>query len=64
MLQKNSGVQYENLAFDLDALKSLGCEYLFSGGEILDAEERGLRFLGYYETDTSYWGIWLYELMP
>ena len=62
MLRKDSGVQYENLAFDLDALKDLGCEYLFSGGEILDAEEMGLRFLGCYDTENSYWGIWLYRL--
>lgn len=64
MLPKNSGVRYENLAFDLDALKNLGCEYLFSGGEIVDAGETGLRFLGYYDTEESYFGIWLYELMP
>ncbi|HBA48985.1 MAG TPA: hypothetical protein DCZ91_14550 [Lachnospiraceae bacterium] len=64
MLPKDSGVQYENLAFDLDALKDLGCEYLFSGGEIVDAGEMGLRFLGYYDTEDSYFGIWLYELMP
>lgn len=62
MLQKGSGVQYENLQFDLEALKGLGCEYIFSGGQITDAEEMGLTFLGYFETEDSYWGIWLYEL--
>ena len=62
MLQKGSGVRYENLEFDLRALKDLGCEYIFSGGQIVDAEEMGLAFLGYYDTEDSYWGIWLYEL--
>lgn len=62
MLAKNSGVQYENLEFDMKALGDLGCEYLFSGGEILDAERMGLEYMGYYETEESYWGIWLYRL--
>lgn len=62
MLHKGSGAQYEDLMFDLDALKDLGCEYLFSGGEIVDAAKMGLHFLGYYDTANSYWGIWLYEL--
>lgn len=62
MLQKGSGVQYEDLKFDLGALKALGCEYIFSGGQIVDAEEMGLTLLGYFDTEDSYWGIWLYEM--
>lgn len=62
-LKKGSGVTYENLEFDMDALKELGCEYLFSGGEILDPEKMGLDFMGYYETAESYWGVWLYRIM-
>ncbi len=60
-LSKNSGVLYENLEFDMEALRELGCEYLFSGGEIVDAERMGLTYMGYYETEDSYWGIWLYR---
>lgn len=59
---KHEKVTYETLEFDTEALASLGCEYLFSGGEILCAEELGLTLKGYYETEDSYWGIWLYEL--
>jgi len=62
MVSKKSNVTYENLEFDMKALKRLGCEYLFSGGEILDASEMGLEYLGYFETEKSYWGIWLYQL--
>ena len=62
MLGKAHNVVYEQLEFDWKALEELGCEYLFSCGEILNAEELGLRFMGYYETETSYWGIWLYEI--
>lgn len=62
MVEKRSGVVYEGLDFDMEALAELGCEYLFSGGEIADAERLGLEFLGYFETEGSYWGIWLYAL--
>lgn len=62
MLGKTTEVRYEGLEFDLEALSELGCEYIFSAGEILDSEAMGLTFLGYYETDTSFWGVWLYKL--
>lgn len=62
MLGKGSGVVYENLDFDMAALRELGCEYLFSGARIADAERMGLAFLGYYDTEDSYWGVWLYAL--
>ena len=54
--------KYENLAFDMNTLRELGCEYLFAGGEILDAAQMGLEPMGYFETETSYWGILLYQL--
>ncbi|MCM1553272.1 MAG: DUF6044 family protein, partial [Butyrivibrio sp.] len=57
-----SGVVYEGLEFDMEALRGLGCEYLFSGGEIADAEQMGLELMGYFETEDSYWGIRLYRL--
>ncbi len=62
MLQKGSGVVYEGLEFDMQALRDLGCEYLFSGGEIADADRMGLSLMGYFDTEDSYWGIWLYAL--
>lgn len=62
MLGKNREVVYEKLEFDMNALQELGCEYLFSCGKIKNAEELGLSLVGCYETDTSYWRVWLYEL--
>lgn len=62
MLPKDSGVVYEGLEFDMQALRDLGCEYIFSGGEIADADRMGLESLGYFDTEDSYWGIWLYAL--
>jgi hypothetical protein len=61
-VSKRDNVKYETLDFDMEALGELGCEYLFSGGEILCAEQLGLNLLGYFETENSYWGIWLYAL--
>ncbi len=63
MLGKGSGVVYEGLEFDMQALAELGCEYIFSGGEIADAERMGLEAMGYFETENSYWGIWLYKFV-
>lgn len=60
MLQKGNDVVYEGLEFDMDALRELGCEYLFSGAEIVDAERMGLTPMGYFATKNSYWGVWLY----
>ena len=62
MLKKGNTVKYEGLEFDMNALAELGCEYLLSGAEIPDADAMGLEYLGYFESDTSYWGIWLYAL--
>ena len=62
MLGKNSQIVYERLEFNMEALKDLGCEYIFSCGEIKNAEELGLSLLGCYETETSYWRIWLYQV--
>lgn len=61
-LQKGNSLIYEGLEFDMEALQELGCEYLFSGSEIADAGRMGLKSVGYYETDTSYWGIRVYAL--
>lgn len=59
---KTQHIVYEELEFDMEALSKLGCEYLFSCGEIKNAAELGLSLQGYYETESSYWGVWLYEL--
>ncbi|MDE6167342.1 MAG: hypothetical protein K2G28_02670, partial [Acetatifactor sp.] len=53
---------YEGLEIDTEALRKLGCEYIFSAGAVENAEELGWKLKGYYETEKSYWGVWLYEL--
>lgn len=61
-LQKGNSLVYEGLEFDMDALRELGCEYLFSGSQIGDADRLGLEPVGYFETEESYWEIWVYAL--
>ena len=63
-LEKGNDRVYKELDFDMNALRELGCEYLFSGAEIADADRMGMDLVGYYETEDSYWGIWLYALKP
>lgn len=62
MLGKTEEIRYDELELDMEALRELGCEYIFSAGEIQDFEKMGLAFLGYYEAEGSYWGVWLYQL--
>ena len=61
-LQKGNTLVYEGLEFDMEALRELGCEYLFSGAEIGDADRMSMELVGYFETEDSYWGIWVYRL--
>lgn len=62
MIGKDSNAQYKALDFSWEELKNLGAEYIFSAGEIADFEECNLSYIGYFSSDTSYWGIYVYEL--
>lgn len=62
MYGKNQKTVYQNLELDINALRNLGCNYIFSCGIIENADELGLSLTGYYETYSSYWGVWLYQL--
>ncbi|MBO4808925.1 MAG: hypothetical protein J5537_07765 [Lachnospiraceae bacterium] len=59
---KASEVKYEGLKYNYDLLKDMGCEYLFSCGEIVDANDENLEILGVFSNDTAYWKIWVYRL--
>lgn len=61
MLGKNSQIVYRNLELDMNTLKELGCDYIFSCGLIENAADMGLELRGYYETEDSFWGVWLYQ---
>ena len=59
---KGSDVKYEGLKYNYELLKDMGCEYLFSCGEIIDANDENLKLLGVFSEDTAYWKIWVYEI--
>lgn len=59
---KNAEVTLSGLTWNMDALRTLGCEYLFSGVEIVDAGRMGLLLLGSYEGDEpGGYRIWVYD---
>lgn len=61
-ISKDSGLVLENFSMDTAQAKEMGCEYLFSGLEIADADNIGLEFLDSFETEKGFYRIWLYRL--
>ena len=43
-------------------MRELGCEYIFSAGEIMNAEELGIQKLTEFEDGVSSWRVVLYKL--
>ncbi len=63
-LAKDADFRYERLELDTGKMREMGCEYLFSAAEIEEgnAERLGLRLFGVFETQESYYRVWVYEL--
>ncbi len=63
-LAKDADFRYEKLELNTEKMKELGCRYLFSGAEIEqgNVEELGLELFGVFETEESYYRIWVYEI--
>lgn len=63
-IEKN-GFFFSHLEMDARALKNLGGDYLFSAAYIANAEELGLKLLREepFETEESYYRIFVYEVM-
>ncbi len=62
LLKKGFSGKIDDLRLNMDKLKELDCEYIFSAGEILNPEKYGLKDMGYFENEDSYWGIFVYEV--
>lgn len=62
LFSKKANAQVENLNFDFDKMREMGCEYIFSAVEITDAQEYGLELEGCFESDSSWWRVWVYKL--
>lgn len=61
-IEKSADAQIDELHLDFDKMREMGCEYLFSAGEILCAEDLGIELEGVFESETSWWKIWVYRL--
>ena len=64
-LAKDADFRYEKLELDAEKMKELGCEYLFSAAEIEEgnAGRMGLELFGVFETEGSYYEVWVYEIL-
>lgn len=62
MLGKESKIVLNDLHYNWEKLKELGCDYIFSCGKIDDYQRYNLEFIGEFTSDTSYWDIWVYEI--
>ena len=58
---KNRNIKYENLEYNWSLLKQMDCDYIFSCGEIVDYTDYNLSFVGDFETQDSYWHVWVYN---
>lgn len=58
---KGTGFVYENLEYNVEQLKQLGCEYIFSASEIA-GKTKGLIYEGTFDTPESVYEIWLYRI--
>ncbi len=63
-LAKDADFRYEKLELDTGKMKEMGCEYLFSAAEIEEgnAERLGLKLFGVFDTEGSYYRVWVYGL--
>ena len=63
-LKKDADFRYQNLELNTEKMKELGCDYLFSAAEIVpeNAEKLGLTLQGVYDTEDSYYRIWVYKI--
>lgn len=62
MISKHSATAYQNLEIDTEQLISMGCEYLFSAMEIINADKLNMTPEGVFETPSSYYKIYVYSL--
>jgi hypothetical protein len=61
-VRKHKDVKVNNLKLNTKVLKEMGGKYIFSGVEILNANENNLELKNIFEDKTSVWRIYLYEI--
>ena len=60
---KNSNKRYvEHLQIDIETLKNLGCDYIFSAVKINNADQLKIKYISRYTTPDSFWEIYVYKV--
>lgn len=59
---KSENFVYENLEIDTSLMRDMGCQYIFSAGEILDCEKLNLELEKIFEREDSFYRIYLYRI--
>lgn len=59
---KDCNISIHNLNLDIQQLKSMNCQYIFSAVPILNYQDLELHFEKSFTTDESFWKIYLYSL--
>lgn len=64
MISKDSGIVYEDIAWDIPKMKAANIGYIFAAAEITNAKELGLELVegAPFESAASYYEIWLYHI--
>jgi hypothetical protein len=62
LFPKNTNKKIKNLELNIQKLKELNCQYIFSSVEILNSEKNGLKFEKSFESKNSFYKIYLYSV--
>ena len=63
LIPKTPAREINDICLDTKAFKEMGGEFIFSAVKITNPEANNLCFEGYFETPSSYWGIYLYKAL-
>lgn len=61
-IPKDSSLSIKDFSMDVDALKQMGGRFIISAVPIERCEDYGLREVGSYESDDSFYELWAYEV--
>ena len=62
MLSKYYQGSVDDLHLNFDKMKEMNCKYIFSAVPITDCEQYGLEFMGAFDSNISYWRVYLYKI--
>ncbi|MDQ7047621.1 MAG: DUF6044 family protein [Sulfurovum sp.] len=60
---QKSNIELDSLTINIEQLKYLGTKYIFSLYKIKNPVHLNLKFLKKFESDDSYWDIYIYEIL-